>query len=376
MKTSYVKSRDLSSFDLWAKMRRSRSLLSFDLELTARCNCDCRHCYINLPAGDSAAKKKELTLKEIESIADDAVSLGAVWCLLTGGEPLLRPDFSDIYLMLKKKGLLLSIFTNAVCLTEDHVRLFSAYPPRDIEVTVYGATRETYESVTRTPGSFDAFRRGLARLLKSGLKIRLKAMALRSNMSEFEDIIRFCKNVTKDYFRFDYFLQLRLDGDKKRNRDILGERISDADILQLETMEAQRFRVMEKQCEKEFEPEPPQKDDDFIFHCSAGEKDFTVGYDGTFRLCPVLVHPDCVYDLRKGSLKDAWAEFVPRVLGLRSSRKEYMDHCRICPLVHVCVWCPAHGYLETGHLDVYVPAFCRLAEARMAAAGYVGKAIC
>jgi len=55
---------------------------------------DCRHCYIGLPAGDQEARRKELSLAEIDRIAGEAVSLGALWCLVTGGEPLLREDFA------------------------------------------------------------------------------------------------------------------------------------------------------------------------------------------------------------------------------------------------------------------------------------------
>ena len=136
---------EIQQFPLWDKVKDKRLPLSFDLEVTARCNNDCRHCYINLPAGDRAARAKELSLAEISRIADEAVSLGVVWCLITGGEPLLRDDFCDLYLALKRKGLLLSVFTNATLINEEHIRLFKRYPPRDIEVSVYGVAQETYE---------------------------------------------------------------------------------------------------------------------------------------------------------------------------------------------------------------------------------------
>ncbi len=89
---SFVSSAYLPEFSLWDKLANRRSPLSFDLEITARCNNDCRHCYINLPAGDPEAKRKELSLNEISDIADQAVGLGALWCLITGGEPLLNHD--------------------------------------------------------------------------------------------------------------------------------------------------------------------------------------------------------------------------------------------------------------------------------------------
>ena len=183
MSGDYLAETALPEFSLWEQTQEKRIPFSFDLEVTARCNNDCRHCYINLPVFDAEAEKKELSFDEISAIADEAVSLGALWCLITGGEPLLREDFSEIYTALKKKGLLTSVFTNACLITEEHIRVFKRYPPRDIEVTVYGVTKETYEKVTRCPGSYAAFRKGLDLLLESGVKVRLKAMAIRSNVT-------------------------------------------------------------------------------------------------------------------------------------------------------------------------------------------------
>ena len=141
-----------AEFGLWDEFEGKGIPGSFEIELTARCNNDCRHCYINLPAGDRAARARELSFDEICSVADQAVELGALWCLLTGGEPLLRPDFSDIYLALKKRGLLVSVFTNACLVRPEHVELFRRYPPRDLEITTYGASREAYERVTSRAG--------------------------------------------------------------------------------------------------------------------------------------------------------------------------------------------------------------------------------
>ena len=129
MVSATIKRISLPEFAVWEKAALKRTPLSFELELTARCNNDCRHCYINLPAGDLPARQKEWSCDQIGQFADQAVDLGFLWCLLTGGEPLLRPDFPDIYLMLKKKGLLVSLFTNACLLTREHIELFKKYPP-------------------------------------------------------------------------------------------------------------------------------------------------------------------------------------------------------------------------------------------------------
>ena len=278
----YIKQTPLPDFPLWEKLKKYRRVVSFDLELTNRCNNNCRHCYINVPAYDKEAIKKELSLEDIEKIADEAVELGAVWCLITGGEPLLRQDFFDIYLLLKKKGLLVSVFTNATLITNKHIQLFKQYPPRDMEVTVYGVTKETYERVTRLTGSFKAFKRGLGLLLNNGIKVRLKTMALRSNIQEFSEICAFCRQHTKDYFRFDPFLHLRFDADSKRNAEIQSERLLPEEIVELERRDPERFQALEKNCDKLIKPELCQINCNHLFHCGTGLGSFTVSADGFF----------------------------------------------------------------------------------------------
>lgn len=360
----FLQSLALPEFALWNKMRESAGIVSFDLELTGRCNYNCRHCYINLPAQDRQAKTKELKADEIAEIARQAVSLGALWCLLTGGEPLLRKDFFDIYLSLKKEGLLVSIFTNAALITDEHIRFFKKYPPRDIEVTVYGVTRETYERVTRVPGSFAKFNRGLDLLLASGIKVRLKAMILRSNVREFPEISRFCRKRTKDYFRFDPFLHLRFDGDAHRNEEIKAERLGPKEIVALENSDSERFNALEKDCVKLIFPESSHAYCNHLFHCDAGKRGFSVSYDGFFRLCSSLWRKDCMVDLREVSLTDAQDNLIPKVRDARSTKEEFLNRCRVCPIINLCLWCPAHAHLETQEMDAPVEYFCEVAHAR------------
>jgi radical SAM protein with 4Fe4S-binding SPASM domain len=359
--------RSLPEFGLWDRMKERKSVISFDIETTARCNLNCRHCYINLPAGDRAAKGKELTAAEIDRIGGEAAALGAVWCLVTGGEPLLRQDFFDIYLGLRKKGLLVSVYTNATLIDEEHVRFFRRHPPRDIEVTVYGVTKATYERVTRVPGSFDAFMKGVGLLLAGGVRVRLKAMALRSNMHELDAIAAFCRARTKDYFRFDPFLHYRFDRDAERNKDIESERLSPEEVVALERGDVERFRALEINCDQFIVPQFAESDCRHLFRCGAGKRNFVIGHDGNFKLCVSLTHPGCVFDLRKGSLEEAWKAFAPAVLERTTDRPDYRERCAKCPIVNLCLWCPAHAYLETGELDAPIDKFCQVAHARAAA---------
>jgi radical SAM protein with 4Fe4S-binding SPASM domain len=371
MPPNYTSSTPLPEYALWKRLEEKRIPFSFELEVTARCNNACRHCYINRPADDPRALAGELSLDEISALADQAVELGSLWCLITGGEPLLRRDFHDVYGTLKKKGLLISVFTNACLVTDREVRLFQAYPPRDLEVTVYGVTPETYEGVTRRPGSFSAFRRGLDLLLEGGLKVRLKAMALRSNVRELPAIAAFCRAYTTDYFRFDPLLHLRYDQDPVRNEEIKAERLTPAEIAAAEQDDEVRAGALRKECAGLEARAGEGSPDDYLFHCGAGLHSFTIGHDGVFRLCSSLWHPECTRDLRRGRLKEAWLDLVPRVRALTSRAPEFLDHCRPCTLHDLCLWCPAHAHLETGRLDGWVEGFCEVARARWGNVGVV-----
>jgi radical SAM protein with 4Fe4S-binding SPASM domain len=355
---------EIQQFPLWDKLMAKRAPISFDIEITARCNMNCAHCYINLPAADQEAQSRELTVAEIMTIASEAAGMGAMWCLITGGEPLLREDFSEIYMGLKRLGLLVAVFTNATLVNEEHIALFKKYPPRDIEITVYGVTKETYGAVTRRPESFEKFINGLNALVKNDVRVRLKAMVIQANLHEQQAIADFCRSRTKDYYRFDPQLHLRFDGNQKRNEEIRVQRLTPEQIVSLENSDDQRINAMRKECDTLINEEFTHYGCDHLFHCGAGNGSFTISHDGRFRLCSSLWADGTTYDLRKGTLADAWENLVPRVRDLRSKRKEFLESCRKCALVNLCLWCPAHAHLETGMLDGSTPYFCKVAHRR------------
>ncbi len=138
-----------------------------DVELTERCNNACMHCYINLPARDRTAARRELTAGEWGEILRQAAELGALSVRFTGGEPLLRPDFAEIYLSARRLGLKVMLFTNGRLITPELADLFARVPPlMKVELSVYGMRPESYDAVARAPGAFAEFRRGVDLLLE------------------------------------------------------------------------------------------------------------------------------------------------------------------------------------------------------------------
>jgi radical SAM protein with 4Fe4S-binding SPASM domain len=95
-----------------------------------------------------------------------------------------------------------------------------------------------------------------------------------------------------------------------------------------------------------------------IFSCGAGIKSGCIDAYGYFQLCTLLRHPDTVYDLKRGSLKYALDNFVPKVRRLKTNNNDYLGRCAQCFLKSFCSQCPARSYMEHGVLDSPVEYHC------------------
>lgn len=332
------------------------------MDLTARCNNDCVHCYINQATHDRQALEKELTLDEIKVITAQAVDLGVLWVLLSGGEPLLRPDFQEIYAHIKTRGIFVSVFTNASLVTDEHIRLFKKYPPRQIEVSVYGTTPEIHHNVTQK-NTFASTMTGIDRLLSAGLPVTLKSTIMQANFKDFYDIADFCRSRTSGPFRFDPCLQLRADRDPHKNKTILSQRLTPKQIAALDKKDPKRREPLELSCKNT--DNKVGLNSDTLFRCQAGINTCAIGWDGKYQLCPSLVNQNCTLDLKKHTFAWAWNHFTPEILKRTSARSHYTETCGACSLHDLCAWCPAHADLETGQLDGSIPYFCQVAKERL-----------
>ncbi len=350
-------SSDLKSLIL---QRKAHIPMGLTIELTSRCNFNCRHCYICNGVGDKEAKEKEPSVDLIKDLATQAASMGTLWCTLTGGEPLLRDDFEDIYIMLKKLGFLVIVFTNASLISQKHIELFKKYPPYIIEITLYGATNTTYEKVTQIKDSGNLSKRGLSLLDEAKIPYRLKAMVLNSNYNEFNDIRNIGLERTVDEFRFDPFLHLRYDGNKERNKMILSEQLTFDKVLSAEATDEKRVNALKDTCAANC----PTGCNKNVFSCASGYASICMGSDGKLKLCSTLCGDEFSYDLKKGSLKDFVENFIPKIHSITSEDESFISECLNCKYKPVCAWCPAYAYVENGRIDSKIDRLCPIAKAR------------
>ena len=354
---------------LWTKIRPRLGRL--DIELTERCNNNCLHCCINLPADDSTAAAKELSTDELKGIIRQAADLGALSIRFTGGEPLLRDDFEELYLFTRRLGLRVMIFTNATLITPPLADLLARVPPLEkVEITVYGMHQSSYEAATRVPGSFTAFRRGVDLLLERRVPFIVKGALLPSNkneVAEFEAWAATIPGMDKPP-SFSMFFDLRARREEDRNRLIKSVRLPPQEGLKFLTRHPERYlKEMKEFGAKFMRPPGPQ-----LFSCGAGTGGACLDAYGRLQPCLSLRAPELTCDFRKGGLKEAIENVFPRIRELEAQNPDYLARCAKCFLKGLCEQCPAKSWTEHGTLDTPVEYLCATAQAQARWLGWLG----
>lgn len=330
---------------------RERIPISGSLELTFQCNLRCKHCYLD-GVHDGVPDQQELTMQEWYSILDQLADEGTLWLLLTGGEPLVRPDFLDIYTYAKRKGFLITLFTNGTTLTPEIVDYLVEWRPFNIEITLYGRTKETYESVTGIPGSFDRCMRGIELLRERQLPFALKAMVLTLNAHELWDIKSYAEDELGVKFRFDANVHAGVDKDFTPEK----YRLQPEEIVEFDLLDAKRMRNWQDYWEHVRDLEI---DSSYRYICGAGLNMYNIDPFGRLSVC--MLSREENYDLRAGTFSEGWHDFLPTV---RFQKVKGNYQCNRCELKALCHQCTGWSLTENGDPEELVEFLCRLGHVR------------
>lgn len=323
--------------------------VSGSFELTERCNLACEMCYVCQSAGDAARRAGELSAMQWVDLVRQAVDNGMVFLLLTGGEVFLRPDFFEIYSPITRLGLMLTLFTNGTLITDTIAERLSHAPPSRTEITLYGATADTYEAITGVRGSYARCCAGIEALVKHRVPLGLKSTLTRRNVGELEAMRQMAHNWGLS-FSAGCLLSKRRDGAQSKVEDC---RISVADCVALEANDRASVAEWSEAAMHETALSPVHN-----FRCQGSLTGFTVNARGEMNVCIDLPYP-AARPLQIG-FRAAW-EQVQRFV---DSAPSPSPHCLTCPALAFCPRCPASSKLETGTLTEPAPFLCEIAWAR------------
>lgn len=336
--------------------------ISGNFELTARCNFNCRMCYVHRNGDIDALKAKELTASQWLSLASDARDRGMIFLLLTGGEPFLREDFAEIYTELIKMGIMVSINTNASLYNEELRGLFLHYPPSRINVTLYGGSEETYRSLCGN-ASYARVVDHLRSMRGDGFQVRLNVSLTPYNVQDMEKIHAVSNEIGLQAKASSYmYPPIRIGG-------CVGENVGrfsaqDAGIALAawqhlrDTAESFHLRAERLRAGNAVRPPVTSPDGEGIT-CRAGRSSFWLTWDGKMMPCGTM-NVDAAYPLRDG-FRQAWEEVRRTAAAIRLPEK-----CSACAERGNCCVCAAICQTETGSFRHCPDYLCSMTESYIA----------
>lgn len=326
------------------------------LDVTYRCSNNCRHCWLRIPSG-SQEKQKELSLDEIKGIVDEARKMGCRNWDIFGGEPMIRSDFAEIFDYITRNSILYSLNTNGALITPEIARLMRRKGRK--LVALYGATAEVHDHITRNPGSFDATMRGFAYLKEAGAGFIVQVVPMRDNYHQYDDMIRLAESLSPRWRIGAAWLYLSACGDPEKNREIIRQRLDPKDVIEID----KPVISLEEETETDSHTYCHIEGDDRLFEaCISNRPEFHIDPYGQMTFCTFIKDPDLRYDLRKGSFRECWDEFIPSLADKVRGGKEYLENCGSCELRKECRWCPVYGYLEHRRFSARVDYLCDVAR--------------
>jgi radical SAM protein with 4Fe4S-binding SPASM domain len=318
-----------------ARSTELRVPLSGTLELTRRCNLKCVHCYLGPQEEQRERRGEELDTEAMLRLVDEIADAGCLYLLITGGDPMVRADFADIYAHARKRGMVVTVFCDGVLVDDRITETFRRYPPRRVEVSLYGATRETYEAITRIEGSYDKCLRGIQQLLDAGAHLQLKTVLMKPNEQEVDEM----RQMAADWgvrFRIDAAIFPCLSSGSHEPLDL---RVSPQVAVDEELQDPEMREAWLDYYERRKGVEPIET----LYRCGAGMTGFYLSPFG--ELSPCLMTTNYSYDLKGSSFRERWEKDVPE---LRERRAPADYACNSCEIRGLCSACPAFFRLETG----------------------------
>ena len=319
---------------LYVNARRDRQPTTCTFELTPTCNLRCRFCYVAL----DPYKGPYLSTEQVCRILDVVEQSGVLFLTLTGGEIFSRRDIFEIYEYAKRKGLLVTLFTNATLVTEKIVERLRENPPFSIEVSIYGADAAHYEATTQIPGSFKRFERGVDLLRTVGVPLLMKTPLSTMTEDHIPALVAWSKARDLPY-KFDLTLDARHDGggeptvyriSPKRGRELYG------DIRSLAGL-PREWRAPLPECNETADDGSSE-----LYKCGAGRTAFFIDGLGNASHCVIDREPS--YPI----LEMNWQEIWDRIGGWVTQPLPKDAPCSGCTIRKSCSSCPARSRLATG----------------------------
>ena len=153
-------------------------------ELTDKCSFKCPFCFIVGHSNNGLVRFSQIK-DEISTMIDT----GLLFCTLSGGEPMLHPDFKEIYKLLKTSGVIVEVYSNGSLLDYETIELFKEFPPHRIEISVYGIdNNKFYKAVGNNHFEPTQILENIIKLKQAGINVECKTPINKLTLDEFSKV--------------------------------------------------------------------------------------------------------------------------------------------------------------------------------------------
>ena len=324
---------------VWEKAYADAIPISGTFEITPRCNFNCRMCYVHLKEDEISKHGREMSAQEWIDLAKQAKDMGTTWLCITGGEPLMHPEFETIWKEISKMGFFITLQTNGARIPQFQ-SLFEEFPPRAIKITLYGTSNETYEKVCRIKNGFTLVHNGMMLLKQMHIPVELVSTIIQQNFDDMQKMAFYA-----------YMMQVPWASTGGIRASLRG---ADTHVEELRVHD--KNEESQKQQIKHYLEHPINIERKPCTYC----KDYRLGYwitwDGYVRFCSFMNEPNI--SIHNQTFKDAWQQLVDYEDNL-----DWPDECKTCEVSSVCFKCAATLATNSGSVTQVNPSYCNKIKA-------------
>lgn len=339
------------------KASRNNVPLSCSLELLPLCNMNCDMCYVRLSKEEMSRLGRLRTMEEWLELAKHMKDSGVLFLLLTGGEPLLYPDFKQLYLGLKDMGMILTLNTNGTLINQEWASFFGEHKPRRINITLYGGSEETYRNLCHYPDGLTKTIQGIRLLKQYGVDVKISATMTKANQKDLFAIHKISKELDVPINVDTYIIPAVRERKKTFNQQV---RLTPAEAAQL-TIDSAKIKLGSEQFQQ-YAKNTLYEIDHFVppeYHsglsCLAGNCSFTINWQGKMRPCVMLQKPEI--DVFETGFQFAW-----KYISNESCKISTCQKCCSCAKRTICRTCAASELFEEGKNEIAPNYLCQYTD--------------
>ncbi len=344
---------------LQIKADHAKTPLGGSLELLPLCNMDCKMCYVRKTKAEMNAQGRMLTCYEWLRIIEEACRQGLLFLLLTGGEPLLYPEFKRLYTGISRMGVILTVNTNGTLIDEDWADFFLKNGVRRINITLYGKDDATYGTLCNNAKGFTQVMRA-ARLLKErDVAFRFNCSLTPDNINQLPEMYDIAQSFDVPLVAAAYMFPA-----SRRNRTaaeqfrLTPEKAGKAVITSYHCQYPRSNMALAARKTLDKLKENSRRKDIKGFPCHAGHSGFWMNWKGDLTACGMFSQPSI--SLKTHSFAECWDYIVKAC-----EQMPQCETCRNCEKQNICQVCPAMCYTETGSTAGCPDYLCEMTNAMM-----------